>query len=145
MLAKFIEIIRQEEKLIEELITLGARQQTALITFDTITLEIVTAQQEKITGILKDTEDKRIKYLTNWLKITMKDAETFKLSKLEKMLKEDNQIIVKNLRIRLKKNLSKLYYINALNRTLSNRARNNVRGVLSAFTSGTSRVCNVKI
>lgn len=146
MLSKLVKYLQYEQGLIKEMIELAQKQQTALVTFDTASLERITFRQETLSNKLREAEAMRVNLLIQWLKISKQDAMNLRMSTIEKQLKNNEErIAMKALRIKIMALLKKLHTFNNLNRSLANRARNSVRETLSYLTNNGKHVCNVKV
>jgi flagellar biosynthesis/type III secretory pathway chaperone len=145
MLTNLFSYLKHEQNLLKELLTLADKQQKALIKFNTKELESITAYQVEVSTGLKDAEEHRITMLMNLFGIARKDAVNLTLSSLERYYQGEDLDEIRQLRLELRALTSKLQSINTMNRVLANRARNSVGELLSVFTNGTNRICNVKI
>jgi len=137
--------LKHEQNLLKELLNLADKQQKALIKFNTKELESITAYQVEVSTSLKEAEEHRIMMLMNLFGITRKEAANLTLSSLEQFYEGEDLIEIRHLRLELRGLTSKLQSTNTMNRVLANRAKNSVGELLSVFTNGTNRICNVKI
>ncbi|MFP4369934.1 MAG: flagellar protein FlgN [Candidatus Kapaibacterium sp.] len=145
MLDKLMNFLKHEEHLLSELVELAAKQQIALVKFDMRMLEEVSKFQEAVANSLRESEDKRIRFLMSKLGCGRAAAADIRLSQLEKYFEGDELMEVKILRKKLKNLLDRLQDLNTSNRVLANRARSGVAEALSLFTNGRQNVCNVRI
>jgi hypothetical protein len=145
MLTNLFAYLKHEQNLLKELISLADKQQKALIKFNTKELERITTYQVEVSTGLKDAEEHRITMLMNLFGIPRKDAANLTLSSLEKYYEGEDLDEIRHLRLELRALTSKLQSTNTMNRVLANRARNSVGELLSVFTNGANRICNVKI
>ncbi|MDQ1265277.1 MAG: Flagellar export chaperone FlgN, partial [Bacteroidota bacterium] len=93
----------------------------------------------------RQAEEQRINMITNWLKISRREAAELRLSYLERIIDRHNAGLIENIKNEMKAMFKSLKEINTTNRVLANRARRTVSHILSSFTNGRNQVCNVKI
>jgi hypothetical protein len=142
---KLFGYLQYEHQLLQEMIRLAERQQVALVKYHISELSEITSFQEALIKSIREAEEKRIIYLMEWLGIGMKDASMLQLSAIaEKIQDETICEEIKNMRIELRKSIEKLYNLNAINRLLTNRAKANVKDMMTFVTGGKS-VCNVEV
>jgi len=137
--------LQYEYQLLQEMIRLAERQQVALVKYHIAELSEITSFQESLIKSIREAENKRILYLMEWMKISMKEASELQLSAIISNI-TDSQVssAVKNIRGELRKSIERLYNLNATNRLLTNRARTNVKDLLGYITGG-KNVCNVEV
>ena len=142
---KLFGYLQYEYQLLQEMIRLAERQQVALVKYHISELSEITSFQEALIKSIKEAEGKRISYIMDWLKVGMKEATDLQLSEVIGKIK-DEQISakLKNIRTELRKSIERLYNLNATNRLLTNRARTNVRDMVTYITDGKA-VCNVEV
>jgi hypothetical protein len=145
MLSNLFAYLKHEQNLLKELLTLADKQQKALIKFNAKELERITAYQAEVSSSLREAEEHRIMMLMNLFKIQRKDAVNLTLSSLEKFYEGEDLDEIRHLRLELRALTSKLQTTNTMNRVLANRARNSVGELLSVFTGGTNKICNVRV
>lgn len=145
MLKKLLEQLRQEEKLISDLLMLAGKQQRALLDYDMVSVGKLALAQESVARKLKIQEEERIKLLMDWLELGRKDALSIKLSMIEQKLSGDAMTMIRAYRESLKTKISDLHETNKANQILANRGKKSVGQMVGLFTSGNSRVCNVVV
>ena len=145
MLSKIFTYLKHEHLLLSEMLILAEKQHLALIKFDTYDLEEIASYQEELARSLRNTEEQRIQFLMTLFDITRSNVKELKLSELDKFFEPEEQIEIRKLRDDLNSLLMKLNFFNTTNRALANRALSSVRNILSVFTNGTNRLCNVTI
>ena len=142
---KLFGYLQYEYQLLQEMIRLAERQQVALVKYHISELSEITSFQEALIKSIRDAEGKRISYLMEWLKISMKDAVELQLSAIiERITDSEISSQLKDIRSELRKSIERLYNLNATNRLLTNRARLNIKDMMTFITGGKS-VCNVEI
>ncbi len=142
---KLFGYLQYEYQLLQEMIRLAERQQVALVKYHITELSEITSFQEALIKSIREAENKRILYLTEWLGISMKEAAELQLSAIIERIKESPICLeVKNIRGELRKSIERLYNLNATNRLLTNRARTNVRDIFGYITGG-KNICNVEV
>ena len=143
---KLLGYLQYEYQLLQEMIRLAERQQVALVKYHIAELSEITSFQEALIKNIREAENKRILYLMEWMKISMKEAAELQLSTIIDKIKDSQiSIEVKNIKGELRKSIERLYNLNATNRLLTNRARTNVKDILGYITSGGKNVCNIEI
>jgi hypothetical protein len=137
--------LKHEQQLLTALIELAERQQLALVKFNAPEVEEISVYQEEISRQMKQSEDKRITLIANWLGISKSKAARMSLSELEKLFKEDDVEEIRKIRNIFRGLTAKLQNLNSINRFLTHRAMSSIKEILGVFTQGTNHVCNVKV
>ena len=128
--------LRFEQQLLEELVRLARKQQTALVNYNVTELEEITAFQDELIKNVRNAEEKRINLITAWFGISRKDAANLRLSSLEQY--------IKNMRENMNDLLEQLQNLNITNNLLINRANAGIKEIVTAITGGKS-VCNATV
>ncbi|MGI6369628.1 MAG: flagellar protein FlgN [Ignavibacteria bacterium] len=137
--------LRFEQQLLEELVRLARKQQTALVNYNVTELEEITAFQDELIKNVRNAEEKRINLITAWFGISRKDAANLRLSSLEQYIKnEDISYDIKNMRENMNDLLEQLQNLNITNNLLINRANAGIKEIVTAITGGKS-VCNATV
>ena len=137
--------LRFEQQLLEELVRLARKQQTALVNYNVTELEEITAFQDELIKNVRNAEEKRINLITAWIGISRKDAANLRLSSLEQYIKnEDISYDIKNMRENMNDLLEQLQNLNITNNLLINRANAGIKEIVTAITGGKS-VCNATV
>lgn len=142
---KLFKFINREEAMIEELLRLAERQQKALVTFDTSSLNEITKYQNSINSDLRKMEEQRINFLMNWLKISRQDAMALKLSELDDKFEATMKEEIISIRESLRLKIEKLNSMNRENKVLTNRALRVNGEMLNEITKGNQGVLNAKV
>lgn len=145
MLQNIFPYLKYESQLIDKALDLAEKQLEALKKFDADAVEHIARYQEELSASLRQAEEKRMRMLTVALKISRKAAAEMKLSALEGFFNPEEVAELRKIKKELKTKLAKLAEINSTNRILANRARSSARHMLSLFSDGKNRVCNVKV
>jgi hypothetical protein len=134
-----------EQQLLEEMIRLADKQQSALVNYHISELSEITSFQDALIINMRSAEEKRIVLLMQWLGVSRKEAFELKLSALEEKIQNEEVCSdIKKMRKELRKMIDKLQNINATNRLLTNRARTNVKEMIDYITGGKA-VCNIEV
>lgn len=145
MTSKLFKYLKHEEQLISELLRLAERQQTALVRFDVGELQEITKYQIALSTNLRKAEEQRIDLLTNWLKISRKEAMNLTISNIEKEFDKNQRGLFGELKSKLSNNIEKLNHLNKENRILTNRALRSNAEMLNMITKGSNGVLNRKV
>jgi hypothetical protein len=145
MLSKIFTYLKHEHLLLSEMVMLSEKQHFALIKFNTYDLDEIASYQEELARSLKNAEEQRIQFLMSVFDISMKETRELKLSELDNFFEPEEQVEIRKLREELSSLIMKLNFFNTTNRALANRALGSVREILSVFTNGTNRLCNVTV
>lgn len=134
-----------EKDILNELVGLAEKQQRALVEYDINALNEIVSYQDALSKNLKETEEKRIRLLMNWLQISRSEAMKIRLSAIEKSLKSAEQQNIKELRMQLNDLMVRFKNYNTSNRVLANKGKNSTAQMLAMFKNGNNSVCNVRI
>ncbi len=145
MLDKLTRFLVHEKDILNELVGLAEKQQRALVEYDINALNEIVSYQEALSKNLRETEEKRIRLLMNWLQISRSEAMKIRLSAIERSLKGAEQENMKMIRMELDDLMSRFKTCNTTNRVLANKGKNSVSQMLAMFKNGRSSVCNVTI
>ena len=141
---KLIGCLQFEQQLLQEMLRLADRQQTALVNYRLSELSEIISFQDALISNMRKAEEKRISLLMEWLNITRKEATSLKLSTLEEKVGENNvSADMKRMRGEIKTMIDRLHTLNSTNRLLTNRARVNVKEMIDFITGGKT-FCNVQ-
>ncbi|MPM94460.1 hypothetical protein SDC9_141606 [bioreactor metagenome] len=134
-----------EQQLLQEMIRLANKQQTALVNYHISELSEITSYQDALITHIRKAEENRIVLLMRWLKINRKEASELKLSDLEKIIvNQEIATEMEQIRKSLSEMIEQLQNLNATNRLLTNRARTNIKEMIEYITRGNS-VCNMEV
>ncbi len=134
-----------EQQLLQELVRLATRQQTALANYNIAELEEITSFQNELIKNVRIAEEKRIDLLMSWMRIGRRDAVNLKLSLIKKHVENpDISTAIRELQKSLRSLIEQLQVLNTTNRLLTNRARTSIKEMMEMITGGNS-MCNVKI
>ncbi|MDR0927546.1 MAG: flagellar protein FlgN [Ignavibacteria bacterium] len=134
-----------EQQLLQEMIRLATKEQSALVNYHISELSEITSFQEALITNIRQAEDKRIALLMQWLGLSRKEAASLKLSALEEKIQ--NTAIgseIKKIRTDLHSMIEQLQNLNTTNRLLTNRAKTNVKEMMDYITGGRA-VCNMSV
>lgn len=145
MLDKLIRFLVHEKDILNELVGLAEKQQRALVEYDINALNEIVSYQDALSKNLRETEEKRIRLLMNWLQISRSEAMKIRLSAIEKSLKSAEQENIKELRMQLNDLMARFKNFNTTNRVLANKGKNGTAQMLAMFKNGNNSVCNVRI
>jgi predicted nucleotide-binding protein (sugar kinase/HSP70/actin superfamily) len=134
-----------EKDILNELVGLAEKQQRALVEYDINALNEIVSYQDALSKNLRETEEKRIRLLMNWLQISRSEAMKIRLSAIEKSLKSAEQENIKELRMQLNDLMARFKNFNTTNRVLANKGKNGTAQMLAMFKNGNNSVCNVRI
>jgi len=134
-----------EQQLLQEMLRLADKQQSALVNYHISELSEITSYQEAIIKNIRQAEEKRISLLMQWLGVSRKEAATLKLSNLEEKIENEEVCAeIKKMRKTLRGMIDQLHNLNSTNRLLTNRARTNIKDMMEYITGGRT-VCNVEV
>ncbi len=134
-----------EQQLLQELVRLARRQQTALVNYNVTELEEITAFQEELMKNVRSAEEKRIGLITAWFGISKKDAANLRLSTLEQYVKNKEICYdIENMRENMNELVEQLQNLNITNKLLTNRANAGIKEMMGLVTGGKS-VCNATV
>lgn len=145
MLAKLFNYLQFEQQILQELIRLAEKQQTALVKFNVTELEEITSYQEELAKGLRRAEEQRISYIMAWLGISRGEAVKLRLSSLEKGVASEEIQELRTIKRNLTKLVNNLQEMNLTNRVLANRAKSSISTMMSVLTNGRNHVCNVTV
>jgi hypothetical protein len=134
-----------EQQLIQEMLRLADKQQSALVKYHISELSEITNFQDELIKNIRQAEEKRINLLMKWFEISRKDAANLKLSALEaKIENKEVGLEIKKMRENLREMIGRLQNLNSTNRLLTNRAKTNINDMIGYITNG-NPVCNVEV
>lgn len=145
MLSKFIKILKSQEYLLSELLSLAEQQTNNLKNNDISLVEDNSRRQNDILNQITVNEELRIDFLSKWLNIEKKDALRLKVSSIERRLKGEALLQVKEIRESILRIQVRLDKTSKQNRILSNRAKFSVNNILKIFSSDKTAVFNVRV
>lgn len=145
MFYKFLTFLKFEEQLLNELLRLSQRQQTAIVKNNIQEIQEINSYQSELNKNLLKTEDERMLILSNWLNISRADSRKVKISDLKKYLNKDEVKELQKVQKNFDSLVSQLLTTNNTNRMLINRARINIKEMIDYLTNGTQNVCNIKV
>jgi len=145
MLDKLLRFLVHEKDILNELVGLADKQQRALVEYDINALNEIVSYQEALSKNLRETEEKRIRLLMNWLQISRSEAMKIRLSAIERSLKGGEQENMRQIRSELDDLMNRFKVTNTTNRVLANKGKHSVSQMLAMFKNGRNSVCNVTI
>ncbi|HRP02074.1 MAG TPA: flagellar export chaperone FlgN [Candidatus Kapabacteria bacterium] len=145
MFYKFLTFLKFEEQLLNELLRLSQRQQTAIVKNNIQEIQEINSYQSELNKNLLKTEEERMLILSNWLNISRADSRKVKISDLKKYLSKDEVKELQKVQKNFDSLVSQLLTTNNTNRMLINRARINIKEMIDYLTNGTQNVCNIKV
>lgn len=143
MTEQLLEYLKDEAVLLDEVIELSEKQQTALVAFELKGLSKHTDLLEKTVNKLNDATLNRVEFVAEALHIEIHEAKRLKLSEYEDFFELGEK--GESIRNHFKEKTDKMYSINAINRMLANRASHSVKDMIGIMMSGQRKVCNVRV
>lgn len=145
MVDKIIQVVELEKTLLNELLEIVMKQQSALVKLKITELVELSNYQEEISKKIRSLELTRLNMVASYLSISRSEAASITMSELAKYVNHDDSNKLIELRNSMKELHTKLYNGLLTNRLLSNRAKVSFSNILSVVTNGSNQIYNVKI
>ena len=145
MVDKIIQVVELEKTLLNELLEIVMKQQSALVKLKISELAELSSYQEEISKKIRSLELTRLNMVASYLSISRSEASSITMSELAKYVNHDDSNKLIELRNSMKELHTKLYNGLLTNRLLSNRARVSFSNILSVVTNGSNQIYNVEI
>lgn len=145
MTMELIQHLKDEQTLLEQMLTLSRQQQEALVKYDSDSLQSITTSLGIVLSNLHEKEDARYRIVGTALKVTEKVAKSLTLSQVADFLGIGTDEEFETTRLELKETVQRLQQFNKLNRLLARRGTKSVRDLAEVITSGDRTICNVTV
>ncbi len=145
MIRNFIEILSDQTRILNSLVTLASVLHKSLLNYDTPMVEKVTSKQEDAMARLSELEEERLELIMKWLKLSRMEADSLRLSTIEHNLNGRAKEIISELKQKISSLNTELNKLNRENRILANKARYSVSNILHMLGSDQNAMCNVKV
>lgn len=145
MVDKIIQVVELEKTLLNELLEIVLKQQTALVKLKIAELAELSNYQEEISKKIRSLELSRLNMVASYLSISRSEASTITMSELAKYVNHEDSEKLLLLRDAMKEIHTKLYNGLLTNRLLANRAKVSFSNILSIVTNGSNQIYNVEI
>lgn len=138
------DLLSKEEEALKKMVELAEEQKSALVHYDVAAVEKCAQKLNELAREMKNYEEERINLIIKELKLSKKEAFTFKLSDLGNFVTE-LPADWETRRTQLRSLIEALASTNSLNKLLANRAFNGVHEILATLSNTDNSVCNVKV
>ena len=145
MIRKFVEILSEQTRLLNNLVTLASVLHKSLLNYDTPMIEKVTVKQDEVIAMISAQEEDRLILMMEWLKLDRMEANNLRLSTIERNLNGRAKEIVSELKSKISSLNTELEKLNRENRILANKARYSVANILHMLSSDHNAMCNVQV
>ncbi|MBL7998942.1 MAG: flagellar export chaperone FlgN [Candidatus Kapabacteria bacterium] len=142
---ELISILSQEREFLEQIVELAEHQQQALIRFDADKIESIALEQERLSKSMTDLEMQRFRVISIALGITLREAQSVTLSQMIDHLAPEHVDEMMNVKMKMSVLVTKLQFLNSVNRVLALRGRNSVRSTLDFISQEKVHVVNASL
>ncbi|MBL7974721.1 MAG: flagellar export chaperone FlgN [Candidatus Kapabacteria bacterium] len=145
LFGELLALLQTEWEILEHVVDLSEHQQQALVRFESDRIEVIAQEQERLSKQMHECENKRFEIISMALGISNKEARALTLSELIQHVEPQFADSLVNIRQKMSVLVTKLQFLNTVNRVLALRGRNSVRNTLDYIRNERMHVVNTSL